>query len=270
MQTENFLTIGEVSKISGVHVKSLRYYDKIGVLKPVYVDPNTSYRYYTYQQLSVVQAIKVCIELDIPLNQFSNYTVDDGQKIRYALLLEHGKALAEKKIRTIREGIKQIEIYQRKMGFAEILQSEHQNIIRQIAKKRYYVEALDKKSVDSKDYYTLDNLYFEAAEKGFTLGYEFGLIYIYKNNEIQRFRAMEIIKGNGKSQQFLTVPAGQYMSKCVTQGKIETAATEFPELFTDSNEKIVLELELFSKDYNILKPLYELRCSASAINECSR
>mgnify|MGYP004571771149 CR=1 FL=1 len=37
----NLLSIGEFSKIANVHIKSLRYYDKLGVLKPIYVDPKT-------------------------------------------------------------------------------------------------------------------------------------------------------------------------------------------------------------------------------------
>lgn len=44
----NLLSIGEFSKIANVHIKSLRYYDKLGVLKPIYVDPKTNYRYYSY------------------------------------------------------------------------------------------------------------------------------------------------------------------------------------------------------------------------------
>ena len=37
------LSIGQVAQIKGVHVKSLRYYDKIGILKPAYTDPNTGF-----------------------------------------------------------------------------------------------------------------------------------------------------------------------------------------------------------------------------------
>ena len=39
------LTIGELSKRTGCSIKALRYYDLIGLWKPVYVDPNSNYRY---------------------------------------------------------------------------------------------------------------------------------------------------------------------------------------------------------------------------------
>lgn len=43
MRTKKYLSIGEMAKLSGVHIKSLRYYDRIGVLKPAYVDPKTNH-----------------------------------------------------------------------------------------------------------------------------------------------------------------------------------------------------------------------------------
>ena len=43
--------IGDFSKISRVPVKTLRYYDELGLLKPVEVDPFSGYRYYAADQL---------------------------------------------------------------------------------------------------------------------------------------------------------------------------------------------------------------------------
>ena len=51
------LKIGEFSKLSKTTVKTLRYYDKIGLLKPAFVDVETSYRYYNEEQLSVIEQI---------------------------------------------------------------------------------------------------------------------------------------------------------------------------------------------------------------------
>ncbi|MBM3146155.1 MAG: MerR family transcriptional regulator, partial [Chloroflexi bacterium] len=45
------LKIGDFSKLSRVSVKTLRYYDGIGLLKPLQVDRFTAYRYYSYEQL---------------------------------------------------------------------------------------------------------------------------------------------------------------------------------------------------------------------------
>lgn len=44
--------IGLFSQITKTTVKTLRYYDRIGLLKPKHIDEFTSYRYYTTEQIS--------------------------------------------------------------------------------------------------------------------------------------------------------------------------------------------------------------------------
>ena len=73
MDKQNLLTIGNLSKQTGVHVKSLRYYEQLGILLPAYTDPDTGYRYYTLSQIPVVDAIRACIFLDIPLKEFIGF-----------------------------------------------------------------------------------------------------------------------------------------------------------------------------------------------------
>lgn len=49
--------IGEFSKLSKVSEKTLRYYDRIGLLKPSEVNAYNRYRYYTTEQLGSIQTI---------------------------------------------------------------------------------------------------------------------------------------------------------------------------------------------------------------------
>ncbi|MEK5487038.1 MerR family transcriptional regulator [Lysinibacillus sp. FSL M8-0355] len=51
------LTIGEFSKISHLTLKTLRYYDEIGLLKPAFVDARNNYRYYNVPQLETALSI---------------------------------------------------------------------------------------------------------------------------------------------------------------------------------------------------------------------
>ena len=41
------IKIGDFSKLSLVSIKTLRYYDEMGLLKPINVDRFTGYRYYS-------------------------------------------------------------------------------------------------------------------------------------------------------------------------------------------------------------------------------
>jgi len=50
------LKIGDFSRLSRVSVKALRYYDEIGLLKPVEVDRFTGYRYYSADQFAPTES----------------------------------------------------------------------------------------------------------------------------------------------------------------------------------------------------------------------
>ncbi|WP_235616207.1 MerR family transcriptional regulator [Lysinibacillus parviboronicapiens] len=51
------LSIGEFSKISHLTLKTIRYYDEIGLLKPAYTDAKSGYRYYNISQLETALLI---------------------------------------------------------------------------------------------------------------------------------------------------------------------------------------------------------------------
>ena len=51
------LSIGEFSKISHLTMKTLRYYDEIGLLKPAFIDAKNGYRYYEIFQLEIALLI---------------------------------------------------------------------------------------------------------------------------------------------------------------------------------------------------------------------
>ncbi len=56
---KKLLSIGEVAKILNINIKTLRFYDSIGLIKPKERDPATGYRYYSvYQFPHIVQAME--------------------------------------------------------------------------------------------------------------------------------------------------------------------------------------------------------------------
>ena len=57
------IRIGDFSKLSRVSVKTLRYYDEMGLLKPISVDRFIGYRLYEYSQLSVLNRILALKEI---------------------------------------------------------------------------------------------------------------------------------------------------------------------------------------------------------------
>ena len=64
--------IGELSKLSKIPVKTLRYYDSEGILEPDYIDDFTGYRYYDAAKLSDCYRILALKELGFSLNEIKD------------------------------------------------------------------------------------------------------------------------------------------------------------------------------------------------------
>ena len=71
--SKSFLSISEFSEISRCSTHSLRYYERIGALKPAYVNDQTGYRYYNPQQAYQARLIKLGIEVGMPPAQLGRY-----------------------------------------------------------------------------------------------------------------------------------------------------------------------------------------------------
>ena len=63
------LKIGEFSRLSQVTVKTLHHYDELGLIKPTHIDPSTSYRFYTVEQLPRIHRIMALKEMGLSLEQ---------------------------------------------------------------------------------------------------------------------------------------------------------------------------------------------------------
>jgi DNA-binding transcriptional MerR regulator len=108
--------IGEFSRFSQVTVKTLRHYDKIGLLKPAEVDRFTGYRYYSASQLPRLNRILALKDLGLSLDQIAQLLEGDlsPDQIRGMLRLkqvEIQQQMQEEQVRLARVEwrLKQIE-----------------------------------------------------------------------------------------------------------------------------------------------------------------
>jgi effector-binding domain-containing protein len=108
--------IGEFSRFSQVTVKTLRYYDEIGLLKPAEVDPFTGYRYYSANQFPRIHRILALKDLGLTLEQIGDLLEGDltPDQIRGILVLKQSEIkqqVAEEQARLARveQRLKQIE-----------------------------------------------------------------------------------------------------------------------------------------------------------------
>ena len=84
-------TVKQVARMSGVSVRTLHFYDEVGLLKPAFYGPN-GYRFYEEMQLLMLQQILFYRELGFDLSQIKQ-TLGRGDFEKAAALRSHRKVL---------------------------------------------------------------------------------------------------------------------------------------------------------------------------------
>src|SRR5699024_1378492 len=88
MKNSELFQIGEVSRLFHISVSILRHYDRIGLLKPEYTDPDTGYRYYSTRQFECLNTIRYLRALDMPLEQISTFLQNRDPDTIHNLLIK--------------------------------------------------------------------------------------------------------------------------------------------------------------------------------------
>lgn len=224
-----YLSIGKVSKLKNVSIKSLRYYDRIGILKPAFVNTETNYRYYTKEQLYLLDAITLCIKLGIPLKDLNGY-VENGA-INLQKLLYDGKILAEEKILDIHNCLESLQDALQQLsgsvsGMAKIPESKSGILL----PDGFYQNTVDSRvlltvpleEMDTPKYYGqyILKLFVTAQQMGVNVSYPSGIIHEYRNGKMSRYMFLTINLDTtpGDSPQMTdasvrTLPAGDYICR---------------------------------------------------------
>ena len=73
-----YLSIGQMGKLNNLSVQTLRHYEKVGILKPSYINEDTGYRYYSMKDFNTIDLIKQCKAMGLSLEEIkeviNNYT----------------------------------------------------------------------------------------------------------------------------------------------------------------------------------------------------
>lgn len=103
---KDYYKINEISKLYGIGVDSLRYYEKLGVLQP-YRDQN-GYRMYGLKDIYKLNIIRDLRSLDFSMQQIKEYL--DNQSIHNTMeLLYEEKQLIQQKVKRLQEMEKMIQ-----------------------------------------------------------------------------------------------------------------------------------------------------------------
>lgn len=154
-----YLSIGDMSKLNNISIQTLRYYDKINLFKPEYVNPGNHYRYYTVRQIFYLDIIKYLKHIGTPLDEIRRMIVLPPEAM-YEFLQIQGLTI-EKQIKKL-EDIQQLlnhhksqlheqillsnqelgVVYTRKIDERSVLRLECQNIVTPLDQPDMYFREL--------------------------------------------------------------------------------------------------------------------------------
>jgi DNA-binding transcriptional MerR regulator len=89
--TEEPLSIGRFSHLSGLTIKALRHYDELGLLRPARVDDSSGYRYYSLGQVREAEAIRRLRSLEMPLDEIGGLLGADEGTVRERLAVHRAR-----------------------------------------------------------------------------------------------------------------------------------------------------------------------------------
>jgi DNA-binding transcriptional MerR regulator len=172
------MTIGEFAKRSRLSYKALRLYDDMGLLVPAFVDEQSSYRYYSENQVEKAKLIGLLRQLEMPLNQIAqvlSLTGTEASKViaRYWVSIEA-------KLRTKRQLVHTLEVYLLEKGetMYEVLTRETPEYKMATIRSRVQVRELGKFISGA-----IEEIYDYAKSKAAKVGFEDFVIYEGRVND---------------------------------------------------------------------------------------
>ncbi len=148
---DKYLSIGEMAKINHTTIPILRRYDKAGLLKPNYVDPDTGYRYYDIKQNARFDMIQYMKELGARHSEIKE-VLDSGDINRIEAILIRKREMAQCEIvnlklqkEAIERTIESIERYRKspKIGTLTLEYIPHRHIFSMKTDINFYQHGID-------------------------------------------------------------------------------------------------------------------------------
>ena len=230
-------TVKEIAEITGISIRTLRYYDEIDLLKPTKLSP-AGYRLYDSKALEKLQQIMFLKELEIPLIEIKVIMEDPHYNREQALITQ--KALLEKKRNRLNGMIELITDVMKgvnTMSFEAFNEEDIQKILEHI-----------KKSMPREEYEELVGKYGDGDDEKFKVYFASGL----KNDKVNA----DLIKYYGSKEKAVS-------SALDTTEDLSTYQKQNSEIYKElfelkDTDKIEEENELIARLANLYKKMFHL------------
>lgn len=252
----NLLTIGELSKRTGCSIKSLRYYDSIGLLKPVYVDPNSNYRYYNFEQTRIVELIQISVHLSIPLKEVKDLVFKDDTKFNYRQLIEYGKKVTEEKISNLNDTLRLLNHLQEDIERINSY-SDYESKEFNFDEKYYYTHPLYEDEMNDNFYKLLDVMFNECFSKNLSIKHDYCVIINIKDDVITKFVACEVDKRDANIKNVIKIKEDTFLCKKTSSFNFDYICDMFSDI--DCKDKTIIISPGYNYDFS--SPYFEVKCT---------
>lgn len=207
----NYFTISEFGKLRNVNINSLRYYEKIGILKPHHVDVRTGYRYYSPDQLPILDVILLCLDFGMPLKELKSYISDDNF-INNSKLFEVGKQIAQKRLRSAQVELEKIEYTQQYLRNNQRYSEVEGGYAREIPNRllitmEYHGDMKDIRKIEM----TSAELYNYAQNNQFSPVFPAGLLIQKNQGKFSTKIFFEVMNKDVENPLIKVLPAGTFL-----------------------------------------------------------
>ena len=251
---KNLFSIGEVSEIKEITIKALRYYHKMGILVPKYIDEQTGYRYYSIEQFIYIDIIKGCRALGTSIAELQEIFKERNMD-KLLEFLQQKRIEAEENINRMQEVIKNIDILNESIEYSREALGREQIEIRYF-EKRYIVVHSCQEAGSLKELLYYSDLDKIVKENNIEITMDKGIIYnVKEGDQVEPVYVFHGIKKSDamKHREYIKVlPAGNYLVVSYNDGNEEKRIEKLFEYAEKYRLKIksFMELELYDDLFN--------------------
>ena len=204
---QEYFKIGEISRLYGIGVDSLRYYEKIGILKPQRAE--SGYRHYSLQDIWKLNIIRDLRELGFRMEQIRDYLHCHSVDSTLSMLDREQTAIDQKirKLQKLKDNV-----------------SERIETIR--TAQTMEMDVITLQNCEPRKYYSISEGYSDEHEMDVLMRRLINMdkkhLYVIGNNEIGTVISLEKARKSGKvyyesvfvgdDQGEKTLPGGTYLS----------------------------------------------------------
>ena len=257
-KNKGYFTIGEVSKATGIHPKSIRYYEQIGAIQPAMVDPETGYRYYKSSQIKHFSVISACIQMGIPLRDFKNY-YKDGM-LHADSCLQNAEEFTRKHIELLQNHLLLIQKTQAYIRQTDLLMAAGTVLEAEYPQQHYLVQEIPQDISLYELFRCYRQLYTDALQQNLQPESFRGKIAVFRQGTCQRLYAGIQITRCSQDPRILTLPGGSYAALYTPASEIHQAHLHFPDRADTDQELLVLESDAIASECDPETTGYILRC----------